>query len=374
MNLNVLRAGGSNNDANSPAPFDNTQIDAFVAYARTVGAEPILQVPVVKDTTGATPTAATAAAMVTYANETKNYGIKYWEIGNEPDLYASSTPPSIPNYTVQEYSTTFLAFAAAMKAVDPTIKILGPELSWHYVTGNDWLSPFLDQCASAVDIVSVHRYPYDDPQCTIANAMSDGAAFRTSLASLRTMMSAHGAGNKPLAITEANLSWDGITNTASAALGTFYAGMWVADALGIALEQQLWTMAFWSIEEGDATGFFNGTTNAPRPAVYAYEMVSTHFGPTVLHASTVPTGFSAYASRDDNAQRTVVLVINRTAQSADEVIGFTGLSVTPANQAVHVPAYSLTLIEVPDNGGAPTTLQYTQAMSDQGQGPQPVTP
>ena len=83
-----LRVGGYNNDANTPDTFDNAQLDAMVTYARAIGAEPILQVPhLAADSTGTPATAANAAAMVQYANVTKGYGIKYFSIGNEPDLY-----------------------------------------------------------------------------------------------------------------------------------------------------------------------------------------------------------------------------------------------------------------------------------------------
>jgi hypothetical protein len=92
LDLDVIRAGGANNDMNGPGPavFDTSKIDAFVAYARAVGAEPILQVPVIASTDGGAATAQTAADMVTYANVIKGYAIKYWEIGNEPDLYATT--------------------------------------------------------------------------------------------------------------------------------------------------------------------------------------------------------------------------------------------------------------------------------------------
>lgn len=61
-----------------PDTFDNVQIDKAVAYARAVGAEPILQVPLLAaDPTGKAAPADTAAAMVTYANVTAKYGIKY---------------------------------------------------------------------------------------------------------------------------------------------------------------------------------------------------------------------------------------------------------------------------------------------------------
>ena len=62
-----------------------------MAYARAIGAEPDLQVPILDDGSGNPATAQVAADMVTYANVTHGYGIKYWSIGNEPDLYASDS-------------------------------------------------------------------------------------------------------------------------------------------------------------------------------------------------------------------------------------------------------------------------------------------
>src|SRR6478736_3823699 len=108
----VMRVGGYNNDANTQDPFDDAAFDTAVAYARAIGAEPIIQVPLLADISGKPPTAATAAAMVTYGNVTKSYGLKYFSIGNEPDLYASqglvadSTQPAIPGYTPADYCAT----------------------------------------------------------------------------------------------------------------------------------------------------------------------------------------------------------------------------------------------------------------------------
>ena len=74
----VMRVGGYNNDANTQDPFDDAAFDTAVAYARAIGADPIIQVPLLADTSGMPPTAATAAAMVTYGNVTKGYGLKYF--------------------------------------------------------------------------------------------------------------------------------------------------------------------------------------------------------------------------------------------------------------------------------------------------------
>jgi len=126
-----IRVGGYNNDANTPDAFNDVQMDALVVYAAAIGAQPIIQVPLLQDTNGQPPTADTAAAMVRYANATKGYRIKYFSLGNEPDLYATqglpsdASKPAIPNYGPSDYCATAHAYVTAMKAVDPTILIVG---------------------------------------------------------------------------------------------------------------------------------------------------------------------------------------------------------------------------------------------------------
>lgn len=146
----LMRVGGYDNDVNTPNPLDNAAFDKAVAYARAIGAEPLIQVPLLADNNGQPPSPDTAAAMVAYANITMGYGIKYFSVGNEPDLYgdqgsvANRALPAIPGYTPADYCTSARADVVAMKAVDPTIMIVGPDLAYKYQSGdssNDWLTP-----------------------------------------------------------------------------------------------------------------------------------------------------------------------------------------------------------------------------------------
>jgi Glycoside hydrolase family 44 len=242
----VLRVGGYNNDTNTPDPFDDAEIDLAVGYANSIGAQIILQVPLLADVTGAMPTAGTAAEMVKYTNVTKAYGVKYFSIGNEPDLYpdATGTTEGIKGFTPVAYCASATAYATAMKAADPTIKIVGPDLSWKYQAGaNDWLTPILQTCGSLFDIVAIHRYPIDPAQTTIAAAAADASQLRGTIAHVRSIMQATGNGDKPLAITECNITWDGSPEKSilPASPGTVPAGMWAADARGVGLETGLWT-------------------------------------------------------------------------------------------------------------------------------------
>jgi hypothetical protein len=387
LGLNVLRAGGNVNDTNGPAPgaFDDPQIDAFVAYCRAVGAEPILQVPILGAADGGPATAQTAADMVTYANVTKGYGIRYWEIGNEPDLYPSSYDAGVPLTPAalcsvyQSYETAMNAANAAAGDGGASLTFLGPELSYQYVPGTDYLTPFLDACKDYVDIVSVHRYPFGGGTeqgvlpTSIQGALTDVTAFRSRVASLKSIVANHARPGTPLAVTEANLSFDyqasAYTPAALVAVPTtFYAGLWTADILGSSLETGLFTMAFWDIGDPASApsvlGFLQ--SGAPTPAYYTMKMISANFRGTTIPPAGVPAGFSAYASYDATGASTAVVVLNKTASDAALTLAIDSLP----PQSFAFPALSATLIQIPDAPAAAThVLRYTPDLADAGAPP-----
>ena len=156
--VTVLRyPGGAWGDQNDLQAY---HIDQFAGVAREiVGAEPYIHVRF----TGSTP--AYATSVVKYANVDKGYDVQYWSIGNEPSLYEAVGH----GWTAAEFAAEWRKFAEAMKAVDPTILLVGPEIhQWAGIpavdpkdsAGADWLRTFLQANGDLVDIVSIHRYPF----------------------------------------------------------------------------------------------------------------------------------------------------------------------------------------------------------------------
>jgi hypothetical protein len=376
-----MRVGGYNNDVNLASPFDNAAFDKAVAYARAIGAEPIIQVPLLADTAGQLPTAATAAGMVTYANVTKGYGIKYFSIGNEPDLYATqglpadSTQPAIPGYTPSDYCASATGYVAAMKAVDPTIKIVGPDLSWKYQAGNganDWLTPILEGCGALFDVIAIHRYPFEAAQATLAAAAADPAAFRNVIAQVRGILQAAGQGEKPLALTEMNVAYDATSCVLDASPGTVGSALWLADSVGTAIELGLWTSAVWDISDLDDWGLGligMPPAHTPRPSYYAYSLYADHFGPTLLDVTSVPAGVSAHASRNAADDATEVIAINWNASAVELQLEVTGLPAAPTAATFVVPAVSIAAVEIPDTGPASAWV-YAEAQRQAAVGPQ----
>lgn len=143
----------------------NTDFDTFMSGVRRTGAQAMVTANY------GTGTAEEAAAWVRQANVTKGYGIKYWEIGNEnygnghygsaweADDHADKSPA--------EYARNVVAYADAMKAVDPTIKIgavLTTPANWPDAITADgdsgtWNKVVLSNAGSKIDFVIVHWYP-----------------------------------------------------------------------------------------------------------------------------------------------------------------------------------------------------------------------
>jgi hypothetical protein len=377
----LLRVGGYNNDANVPMPFDDAELDRAVSYAHAIGAEPLLQVPLLADVDGKAPNATTAADMVTYANITQGYGVKYFSIGNEPDLYATQgaltnmSDPAIPGYTPEAYCVTARANAAAMKAVDPTLQIVGPDLSWHYVAGNDWLTPILLSCGDVFDIVAIHRYPFSSDAATLEAAEPDAAAFAGVVSHVRGLMQATGQADKPLALTEMNVVYNATLCQRTASPRTTGSALWLADAFGTAIEQGLFTTAVWDISDDDgyALGLLGpAPAHTPRPEYYAYSLFTDHFGPTHVDVIQTPPHIHAYATRNAAANATDIIAVNFSTASAPLAVEVTGLKKAPPLAGFTLPALSITAIEVPDRGAARAWTYGEAERSAQG-GPDVLT-
>ncbi|MGA2653388.1 MAG: hypothetical protein ABSF28_22930 [Terracidiphilus sp.] len=123
-----------------------------------------------------------AASWVEYANVTNNYGIVYWEIGNEiygngyygtgldweTDLHDTNTTPAdrVGNSALSPtaYGTNAAAFIKAMKEVDPSIKcgVFVNTASYYTNWDEDALSAIssaLNGSGYTLDFVILHWYP-----------------------------------------------------------------------------------------------------------------------------------------------------------------------------------------------------------------------
>jgi hypothetical protein len=185
------------------------------------------------------------------------------------------------------------------------------------------------------------------------------------LKSLRANLDSHGMQTTPLAITEEHVTYDGTPalSIQTASPQTFFASMWAADALGVGLEEGLWTSAFWHIADsasGWYLAFILGGT--PKPTYYATSLVANNLAGKMLVTSGVPAGFSVYASRDDGAAQSVVMVLNKTQTAGRLSLVFDTLP----GQNLGFPSESLTVVVIADGSAAPQIFRYTKNLADAG--------
>jgi hypothetical protein len=209
----------------------NTSFANFMGTAQAVGAHPIITVNY------GTGTPALAAGWVQNADVTNNYGIQYWEVGNEvygngtyganwesdsrcTDASGNAIPSGTsPNQTYNcgpsVYAGNLLSYISAMKAVNANIHVCAvlttpgfwPDNVTNATTSPlPWNQTVLTALGAKTDCVIVHYYPAYTGMTT-AQALAtttDIAGIVSSLKSEITQYAKVNAANVPIVVTETN--------------------------------------------------------------------------------------------------------------------------------------------------------------------------
>ena len=337
-----------------------TDFDQFMGTAQAIGAQPIL---IANYGTG---TPQEAAAWVQYANVTKGYGVKYWEIGNEQygdGIYGANWEAN--NYADKspaQYATELLQFASAMKAVDPSIKIGAvltlpgnwPDSVVASGASGDWNQQVLSIAGSAIDFAIVHFYPPSSLGASVVNAPDQlGGELAQLRQEIDQYAGAHGPGIQ-VAMTET----DG-NNFMDTQPGALYG----ADTYMSSLENGVFTVDYWDLRNGAtaistapdgatdygdegvlSSGGCVGSTceppmSTPFPSYYAISMLSKLGlpGDTMVNAGTDQQLVTVHAVRNANSDLSVMLINKDPANSYQVSLHYAGF--TPVSAAPTVYAY-----------------------------------
>lgn len=317
-----------------------------------------------------------AADNVRYMNKEKQYGAEYWEVGNEPDLYVArpGEPPLDPAW----YAEQFRAYVAAMKAVDPSIKVLGPVVS-NEGKLDEWMRPFITACGGIADGLSWHFYPGDsrtpEPELLASTARFDRAVERIRSWWRDPAINPDGHRREvPIVLSEYAASWQ---SNSSKNLTTQAAAIWTADMLGRLMVNRIALAAYFAMWGINFHGVWDRRGNI-RPVYHTFRLFS-QFGDRLLAAETDQALLPAYAGRRPDGALSV-MVINKSPDTAYagtiEIRGaraagraevwqhVEGQEVAVAPYAgplepleVTFPPYSTTLLVIPVEPGAPELLR-----------------
>jgi hypothetical protein len=322
IGIKFLRLGGGLSDQQN---IDDITIDLHVLQARQMGAEPLITVRLLDGSPEK------AAAAVRHANVDKKYNVKYWSIGNEPNFFVAVMGAA--SYTADDLTQQWRAIAEAMLAVDPTITLVGPDISQYvplsvepdklqYVEGNlggdptddagkDWLREFLRVNGDLVGIVSIHRYPYPGlsgkraATSTIEGLRENITEWETTIPNLRKIIQETTGRDIPIAITEVN-SNSTPSSGGEAGLDSLFNAIWMGDVLGRLIRQQVEMVSYWALRsQGNGFGLL-GQSDL-RPTYYTYLMY-THFGTELVPTEFSESGVSIYAAKKDDGTLTLMVV------------------------------------------------------------------
>lgn len=292
------------------ADMQNFQIDQLMAFSKQVGAMPTISVRMLDGKPE------TAAELVKYTNIKKKYGVTYWSIGNEPNIYTQLKQADY-DYTVENLNKDWRAIALAMKAADPTIKLMGPELSqWNdsYETTpkdsaqRDWMTEFLKANGDLVDVVTVHRYPMFSPTngpVTAQQLRENTRKWTKEVEYLHSLIKQTLGHDLPVAITELN-SDPSNAQLQEASPDSFYNAIWYADSLGQLMNADAFMVNQWVLSQR-TTGLGLLKGDEVRPTFYVFPLYQ-NFGSEQVYAASGVTDVDIFAAKRADGTLTIMVI------------------------------------------------------------------
>ncbi|MBN1362012.1 MAG: hypothetical protein JW993_15560 [Sedimentisphaerales bacterium] len=300
--LKIIRIGGGAYDRRMPS---NGQLTEWVNRIKAIGAVPMIQVSQFQS-------ADQAADVVRHFNVTTGNRVRYWNIGNEPWLERGRPGDRVAlAQTVADYVK---AIAAAMRDVDPTIRIFAPDECDYFedmynellggsadITGKDEKGRYY------IDGVSWHRYVGGDLATEGAqDFLRRVQKTRARVDFANQLHGRTGADALQWGIGEFNAS-------GGERVVTYANGQMFGQIYGYVMEYGGTYAITWSMFEnggrGRGTDFsFVNADMTPRPSYYHMQMISQNFsGRYADGRCNVPT-LRAYSAVDTD--KIAVMLIN----------------------------------------------------------------
>lgn len=312
--------------------IQSLDFDAFMQVATSIGAEPIMDVYIHSAIyEGSLPhgdwnTIVQAAAdWVRYANITKKYNVKYWEIGNEVDLNG---------WTVTQYAKMVKDMSAAMKAVDPTIQV-----SANGMTGQAWWDELLPQIANDVDFLVTHQYSwYENYEqwstnpYTVGGNIDDAITARDKYAPELPLVLTETTSLNTAQATEANSVWRALHNVEVQAMGPFKG----------AAQNYAWVSRWFGKEKTDMTSAFD-MNYKPTPlgtSIKFMNEVSKNGGTLLDYVPEVTADLRSWSFYNKEKGTLTVLFLNKSLEAQSVKVSLKGYSGSLTNKALSLSGAS----------------------------------
>lgn len=373
--VQLMRYGGKGVDRYFDANASPAQYLTMVHNMRANGIHPLLQVPVgdvrlITNRADREAIARRAAGLVRYINIRHRKNVRHWSIGNEPNQLSDPNDLN-SSFTTHQIARYFKEISQAMKEVDPTIIVTGPDLSFYDpqimesltdcplngstsgpfgpddITGRLPFQPREGGPLYYVDILNFHFYPFDglDTRNTpdtsddgytrqeVIAKLADPDGFEDKITQLKVRVDAcnlaHSRMDSPLkmAVTEMNINYRNpllpVDEYAGVGATSFLAGQFWAEAMSIGMKNALEGITFWSVKEGTSSGetnfgYIKHEDGRKLSTYYHFQMMANNFrgvyapGTDSENNADVPE-VKAFGSKAEN--KIVVMILNQTTST-----------------------------------------------------------
>jgi alpha-N-arabinofuranosidase len=303
------RAGRDGRDEWDPLSFG---IDEFLAFARKVGAEPVIAIPAGPRNEGDRASLLQDAVdLLAYCNGPRDsawgkvraqngypepYRVKYWEIDNA-------------KLSTADYAEALGRFVPAMKKVDPAIRIIARDLP-----GLEGASQLIPDTAHLVNYLSVQRYEYPE-------RFAEGTEVTKFWKSLEEDIAKSKNPRLKLFVS----GWK--TQTADWAAGLYVAGILNAmerdAAVGMAAPALLLRHVT-APSADNALLSFDQSSWFPSPDYVVMKLYRDHFAPDLLQIAGNPGDLNATATRTADEEKIYLKLVNAREQAVSVEVALRG--------------------------------------------------
>jgi len=293
--------------------FKDMSFDEFIAICKRQNIEPLIVVNAQSHTYSDGPTyevlKQSAVEWVRYANVTKGYNVKNWQIGNEVEHKSA--------LTMGEYTDLFIDFATAMKAIDPTIHVGTGVLS-----NTNWNKDVLTKAGELCDFIATHNYQHSSPipPGGFRSWYKTNSVLITNTVNTQNMLNASFSDRPEIEVhvTETNVTGGDFPDMSS--IDIYKALYWFEMNMNhLALKNIKYTY-FWGTHSpwggetslGDISCLLeNSAANTIRPAGKVIQLINTYLKNKWINTQRVNGNIRLYASVANDGNDLSIFLLNK---------------------------------------------------------------
>jgi hypothetical protein len=287
----------------------------FVQFCEWRHCQAIMSVPGEINDPGA------AAVTVAYVEHTLGFHPAYWSIGNEPQAWTHYNIPwadwkatDDSQVTPQEYAVLVHRDVAAMRSVDPTIRVIGIQSEDSGLAGAEWMGPLVAMNGPNLSAVAYHSYPASSgaPGTSVADFLNAAVSygFPTDYrATEATVTAACPSCHIPVFVDEYN---GALVGPYSTFVESYPDVPVVANAVATGLQLNTSQFSFFDLQATnglDSFGMVN-ESGVPRPTFYLYSTFFENLSMHVIDTTSILGGPGGAAAVVGSNATTISLLVS----------------------------------------------------------------